>query len=353
MGLLPDGRYMITFIGVAGGQTIEFKIVEDHSWEHSFGSEGDAPGSSNCEIEITEDNSAVTIYFDPATGEITYEVVAPEIEPTEAPTEAPTTAPTEAPTTAPTEAPTEAVEHTYFAVGAAPLFDPSWTPNEAKYQLVKGEDGIFSVIVPVTEDMWDSDVDYKVAQDGTWDVSYNETGLAEGIDSNAHLYIPDGTVAVKITFDPATLCAAADCLTEEEPTAPTEEATEAPTTAPTEEATEASTTAPTEETTEASTTAPSEETTEAPTTVSTEAPTGATNATNATVAPTQSVTSATNATNATSSNNSNGNSTTTTTTSSTTGKVATGDSTSVAILLAMLMMAAGAVVAVRRKHSSK
>lgn len=80
---------------------------------------------------------------------------------------------------------------------------------------------------------------------------------------------------------------------------------------------------------------------------STEAPTNATNATTAIVA--TNATNATTSTTATSATNATSKSSTSNTTSSTTGKVATGDSTSVALVLAVLFVASGAFVVARRK----
>ncbi|MEE0930371.1 MAG: LPXTG cell wall anchor domain-containing protein [Acutalibacteraceae bacterium] len=113
------------------------------------------------------------------------------------------------------------------------------------------------------------------------------------------------------------------------------EATDATEATETTEATEA--TVPTEATEATEVTAPS-----------TEAPTNATNATTAIVATNAtSSTTATSATNATSKSSTS--TSTSNTTSSTTGKVATGDSTSVALVLAVLLVASGVFVVARRK----
>ncbi len=263
---------------------------------------------------------------------------APTDAPTAAPTEAPTAGPTDAPTEAPTEQPTEAptfdptAQHTYTVVGSDALFDPSWDPTAEKYNLtLNTATGLYELVVPVSEDQRDADVDYKVAADHTWDFSFNNTGLATGLDSNAHLYIEENAVAVKFTFNPETLCANAECLTElpTEPSAPTEAPTTAPTVAPTDGPTDAPTTAPTDVPTSAPTAAP---------TTSTVAPTSATNA------PTSVATNAPTSATSAGGNNGSGSST-----STTTGKVATGDSTSVAILLGVLMLAGAAVVVFRKK----
>ena len=270
--------------------------------------------------------------------------VAPTVAPTEAsaPTEAPTVAPTEA--SAPTEAPTEAptfdpkADHTYTVTGSDALFDPSWDPTAEKYDMVLNtETGLYELVVPVTEEQKDSDVDYKVLADHAWDFSFNTTGPAVGLDSNAHLYFPDNAVAIKFTFNTETLCADAEIITDS--TAPTEAPTVAPTVAPTD--------APTNAPTDASTNAPTDASTDAPTDAPTAAPTDA--PTDGVTEPTDLPTPSKPATpdSPTSVVNPGNGSTTASTT--TTGKVATGDSTSVAILLGVLMLAGAAVVVFRKK----
>lgn len=132
-----------------------------------------------------------------------------------------------------------------------------------------------------------------------------------------------------------------------EPTEPaTEPATEPVTEPATEPVTEPVTEPDTEPATEPDTepaTKPATEPATKPATAPTSAPTSATNATNATTA--------TNATSATTASNSSTSSSNTST--STTGKVATGDASSVAMLLAMLMISAGTVLTARRKFASK
>lgn len=223
----------------------------------------------------------------------------------------------EKPTEPPTEAPTEPTfdptgEHVYTAVGATPLFSPEWDPTADAYLLSDPEgDGIYTIKLPVTPDMWDSDVAYKVAADKAWDFSFNDRGQATGLDSNAYVYIAEGTTAVTITFNTATLCTTAVA------TGAGEQPTDKPTEAPSEVPTEAPTEAPTTEATVAPTEAPTADKTEAPTADKTEKPTEA---------PTKGGDKDT-----------------------TPGKVATGDSTSVAILLAVLLVSAGAVVVTRKR----
>ena len=213
--------------------------------------------------------------------------------------------------------------------------------------VLNAETGLYEVTVPVTEEQKDADVDYKVLADHAWDFSFNTTGPAVGLDSNAHLYIPNDAVAVKFTFNTETLCANAIIVTD--PTAPTEATvpTEAPTVAPTVAPTDAPTDAPTNAPTDASTDAP----TDAPTAAPTDAPTdGVTEPTDGVTEPTDLPTPSKPATPDSPTsvvNPGNGNASTTTT-----GKVATGDSATVAILLSVLVLA-GAGIVVARKRIAK
>ena len=228
-------------------------------------------------------------------------------------------------------------DHTYFAVGDANLFDPAWTPNDPKFQMTQGEDGVYSVVIPVTEEQWESPFEYKVAQDGTWAISFNDEGNYEDGAPNGIGFIDENSESVKITFDPATLKAGFECVTKAE--VPTEEETDAPTEKATEETTEKTT----EETTEVATTDATEDATSATTATEAGTTTGATEAGTAagTAAPTSSSTTAGGTT--------GGNNNTSSTTSSATGKVATGDSAAVAGLLAVVMLAGGAVVIARKR----
>lgn len=118
--------------------------------------------------------------------------------------------------------------------------------------------------------------------------------------------------------------------------APTDEPTDAPTDAPTDEPTDAPTDEPTD--------APTDEPTDKPTVAPTDAPTD-----NVTAAPTNGPTNATNATTATSNTTNQG----TTNNSTTTGKVATGDSTSIALLMGAILLASAGTVVIARKKFAK
>ncbi len=281
-------------------------------WEFSFNENGVAYGLDSNSIvdfgEEAEEADVVTIMFDgyKATSRI------------------------DNPYTVGTPSPVDG-DHTYFAVGSG-IFDPAWTPNDPKYQMTQGEDGVYSVTIPVSEELWDEAFEYKVAQDGTWAISFNDEGNYEDGAPNALGFVDPDTTEIKITFDPATLKAGFECVKAAE--VPTEEETEAIT----EKETEATTEADTEADTEVSTSDTTEDAS------STTNPTS--DATNATSAATSGSTNAT----GTAGNNS-GSSTSSSTTSSATGKVATGDSAAVAGLLAVVMLAGSAVVVARKRIS--
>ena len=300
----------------------QYKVVvrgwdASNPWEFSFNENGVAYGLDSNSIvdfgEEAETADVVTIMFDG------YK----------------TTSRIDNPYTVGTPSPVDG-DHTYFAVGDANLFDPAWTPNDPKFQMTQGADGVYSVVIPVTEAQWESPFEYKVAQDGAWTISFNDLGNYEDGAPNGIGFIDENSESVKITFDPSTLKAGFECVAKTE--APTEEETAAPTeeetAAPTEDVT-------TEVPTETASTVATEDTTSA--TTATEDASDATGATGSTAAPTGGSTNAGGTT--------GGNNTTSTTTSSATGKVATGDSAAVAGLLAAVMLAGGAVVVARKRIS--
>ena len=322
------GVWYINLNGVANkGDTFyygaQYKVVvrgwdASNPWEFSFNENGVAYGLDSNSIvdfgEEAEEAEVVTIIFDG------YK----------------TTSRIDNPYTVGTPSPVDG-DHTYFAVGSG-IFDPAWTPNDPKYQMTQGEDGVYSVTIPVSEELWDEPFEYKVAQDGAWTISFNDEGNYEDGAPNALGFVDPDTTEIKITFDPATLKAGFECV----------KAAEVPTDEPTEEVTDAPTEATTDEPTGE---APSDTTpTEVASSDATEDASSTTNptsdATGTTSAPTSGSTNAT----GTAGNNS-GSSTSSSTTSSATGKVATGDSAAVAGLLAVVMLAGGAVVVARKRIS--
>ncbi len=161
-----------------------YKVVvvdykEGKPWEFSFNDDGVAYGLNSCSMvdfgDTAKTAETVTIIFD---GERTY-----------------------------SQLDNPYVEDFYCLTGSAPLFDPEWSPNH--YTMEKITNTEHSITMSVTEDMWGSNIEYKVTQDGTWDVSYNDKGEATGESSNAKLYIAENTVSIKFIFDEETKCVTA------------------------------------------------------------------------------------------------------------------------------------------------
>ena len=73
-----DGIYTFVFENVAAGE-YKFKVRQDHDWTINWGHGDDADG--NTVFTVENDGSTVTITFDPATEELTYEVSSGAIEP--------------------------------------------------------------------------------------------------------------------------------------------------------------------------------------------------------------------------------------------------------------------------------
>ena len=332
----------------AGGAEFAFKhsIICDHEDEPVVPTE--VPTEPETEPETV-----------PATDPATEAPTEPETEPETTPATEPVT---EAPTDPATEDVTDApVKHTYTVAGTPGLCGSSWDITDTNNDMTEISDGVFQ---KVYTNVNAGAIEFKVAEDYSWNNSFGPEGNEPGSPNCVDEVLFDGAT-VTITFDTKEGVVMWMIDYPEDPTEeptdtptelPTEEPTEAPTVAPTElpteEPTEAPTVAPTELPTEAPTVAPTDAPTvaptEAPTNVATDKPTAPTSATNATTATT--ATNATNATSATSATSSTSSSNTSTTT---TGKVATGDASSVAMLLGMLMIAAGTVISARRKITSK
>ena len=73
-----DGIYTFVFENVAAGE-YKFKVRQDHDWTINWGHGDDADG--NTVFTVENDGSTVTISFNPATEELTYEVSSGAIEP--------------------------------------------------------------------------------------------------------------------------------------------------------------------------------------------------------------------------------------------------------------------------------
>ncbi len=249
-------------------------------------------------------------------------------EPTEDTTSAPTDATASEPTTdEPTETPTE---NTYRLTGDSDLCGSDWDPDDdnniMKYNEETGRYEIVIENLPKNAEGYS----FKFTVDGA-------KQIPEGADNNQKFYTYDDSTTVTIWYNAVTGMWGIESDSEnvetefvDMPTAATDEPTEVPTDEPTE--------APSEDVpvTDASE-APSEDSSDVPATDASETPTEAGSS------------SATPNTNGTKPTAPSATTPTTTNPPSSTGKVATGDSTSVAALMIVLMAAAGVVVLARKR----
>ncbi len=261
---------------------------------------------------------------------------APTEAPTKAPTEAPTPAPTEAPTLAPTEVPTEVTSHTYTVVGSENLCATAWDPAEKSNDMTDMGNNVYQ---KVFTNVSAGDIEFKIVQNYSWDVSFGEPDLPS-YDNNYKDTVLYDNATVTINFNAETGIATWTIDYSETPT-------DAPTETPTvDQPTDASTEAPTVD-------QPTDASTEVSTIddQSTSTPTGTSASTNATQNSTTQSTQSSTTSQTSNSNTSNSNSQSAS--STTTGKVATGDSTSVTLLLIALLISSGAIISARKKFIAK
>ncbi len=265
--------------------------------------------------------------------------------------------------------------HTYRVAGATDLCGSSYDPYDDNNVMTYNEET--KRWEKVYENLPKNDVNgykFKITMDGS-------TWYPDGTGNDQIFYTGDEVTTVTIWYDAATGMWGIDSDSEnvetefvDMPTAATgatDEPTEVPTEAPTDEPTEAAPTDATEAPTDAPTAAPTDEPTEAPSedipvtdatdtpsedvpvTDASEAPSEDSSdvpATDASETPTEAgSSSATPNTNGTKPTAPSATTPTTTNPPSSTGKVATGDSTSVAALMIVLMAAAGVVVLARKR----
>ena len=155
-----------TEVTLEKGVTYEFKVVKNHSWSPiNYGKDGES-GENPANATITVDQTAVytvTFTFSPDTPTLTATVEK--------------------------TGDAEEQEHEWSVKGDF-NGDTTW---ENEYEMTKGEDGKFTVSIPVTSD---GDVEFKVRADRGWSISYPASNYKiEGVEA--------GTTVV-ITFDPET-----------------------------------------------------------------------------------------------------------------------------------------------------
>lgn len=191
--------------------------VTDGTWANSWGAEGNAPGSPDMEIVTTDLTvgstiACIAIMFDEAAGVTTYKFEEYVPDPTATTEPAPTTDP-DATTEPTTEQPTYIAnieEDEAYVAGSEGLTGKNWDAANADAKMNK--DLVAGVYYKTFTNVVAPSVgfEYKVALNGTWDISYNHEGQALGLDTNATIDTSEefesGDIIpfITIIFDPAT-----------------------------------------------------------------------------------------------------------------------------------------------------
>ena len=158
---------------IDAGANVEFKVAEDHSWDVSYGLNG---GADN--VVLTAEKAGkytLTVYFDPqnnnnVTGELT---LIEEVS----------------------------IEHTYTVAGSpAGFFGNTWDPTiEANNMTLNEETGNYEWTSQEVELTANTNVEFKVTQDHSWDVSY---GVDGGIDNVVLTAEQDGKYVLTVYYMP-------------------------------------------------------------------------------------------------------------------------------------------------------
>lgn len=164
MVLGEDGIYTWTkTIEVTDTLAIEFKVVEDHSWDNAawpgdnYGASINDPGTYEIVITFDPESKAVNFTAHKQGG------------------------------------------HTYTVAGApASIFGTEWDATNTANDMTLGEDGLYiwTKAIEVTDSTL---IEAKVCEDHSWNVSY-----PEGFGFNAKVKVGPGSYNLVVTFDPET-----------------------------------------------------------------------------------------------------------------------------------------------------
>ncbi|MBQ8795475.1 MAG: hypothetical protein IJZ54_03525 [Clostridia bacterium] len=193
-----DGTWSYTFTGIAAG-TYEFKVTVGN-WDLSYNFEGEAMGlGTNAVFTVEVDDATVIIGFDGEKAVLEF-VTAPATkdEPVVDPAtkdEEPATKDEEPATK--DEATKDEPTATYFVAGQPGLCNGiEWSPNAAENQMTYLGNGVWEITF---ENVAADTYEFKVTENGTWDVSYNLEGVAIG--ANASVTVETDGATVVIGFD--------------------------------------------------------------------------------------------------------------------------------------------------------
>jgi hypothetical protein len=161
-----DGIYTLTKdnVEIAGGTTIEYKVTSNGTWW---------PAEFNAEYYIGEDGLYNLVFtFNPDGGIVGIQVTKQE---------------------------DPQPEMIYTVVGPAHVFGTEWDPTDVNNDMVKGEDGIYTLTKQNVQ--LDDFFGFKIVGNHSWD----EFEWPIGYENNWNAYLPDGAGVydIVITFDPA------------------------------------------------------------------------------------------------------------------------------------------------------
>ncbi len=191
-----DGTWSYTFTGIAAG-TYEFKVTVGN-WDLSYNFEGEAMGmGTNAVFAVEVDDATVIIGFDGEKAVLEF-VTAPATK--DEPVVDPATK-DEEPATKDEATKDETIVDeptaTYFVAGQPGLCNGvEWSPNAAENQMTYLGNGVWEITF---ENVAAGTYEFKVTENGSWDVSYNLEGVAIG--ANASVTVESDGASVVIGFD--------------------------------------------------------------------------------------------------------------------------------------------------------
>ena len=172
-----DGLYKLVKEGIAipAAYTLEYKVVQNHSWGTNWGVE---PNGSNQTYYFEEAGTYnLTFIFDLENEAVSMEAVKVEDGPV--------------------------VEDYYIVAGTENLFGSDWNPQDEANLMVKGEDGIYRWNKEGYEAVAGTEVQFKVVANGNWNTCWPVSD--ENGDNNWwYQFAEDGTYDIVITFNEET-----------------------------------------------------------------------------------------------------------------------------------------------------
>ena len=163
-----DGIYTLTKTGITlyAGTTISFKVTANHSWDNAW-------PSSNYDYYIEESGVYDIVFtFNPENNTVGI--------------------------TATKGGDTPTVDDIYTVAGTpAALFGNEWDPNDADNDMVKGDDGIYTLTKTDVQLTSDNDVQFKVVANRNWSTCWPSENWYYDVTE-------DGTYDIVFTFNPET-----------------------------------------------------------------------------------------------------------------------------------------------------